>query len=154
MFWRKRKDSDFKAEISTHLELEIERLCSEGLSRAEAEAAARRAFGNVRHAEEQFHESNHWMLLEDLRRDVTYAFRVLARNPGFTLVAVISLALGIGVNALVFSAVNAIILRPLPVEQPGQLVFLENGRFNAGQSFPAYRQLRDHNQVFSGILGY
>jgi predicted permease len=94
------------------------------------------------------------MLLEHLRRDVAYAFRVFVRNPGFTFVAVISLALGIGVNALIFSAVNAIVLRPLPVEKPGQLAFLENGMFNAGQSFPAYRELRDHNQVFSGTLGY
>ena len=109
-------------------------------------------FGNVRHAEEQFHESSHWMLLEHLRRDLGYAFRVLARNPGFTAVAVISLALGIGVNALVYSVVNAIVLRPLPVDQPGQVMFLENGRYGAGQSFPAYRELRDHNQVFSGTV--
>src|SRR5689334_18484226 len=154
MFWRKRRDSDFTAEIAAHLDLEIERLKSEGMSPEEAEYAARRTFGNVRHAEEQFHESSHWMLLEHLRRDVAYAFRVFARNPGFTFVAVVSLALGIGVNALIFSAVNAIVLRPLPVEKPGQLVFLENGMFNAGQSFPAYREIRDHNQVFSGTLGY
>jgi predicted permease len=154
MFWRKRKDSDFTAEISAHLELEIERLKSEGMGQSEAESAARRIFGNIRHSEEQFHESSHWMLLEHLRRDVAYALRVLTRNPGFTVVAVISLALGIGVNALVFSVVNAIVLRPLPVDQPGQLVFLENSRFNAGQSFPNYREIRDSNQVFSGTLGY
>lgn len=154
MFWRKRKDSDFNAEISAHLDLEIERLKSEGLSQAEAESAARRTFGNMRHAEEQFHESSHWMLLEHLGRDVAYALRVLARNPGFTLIAVISLALGIGVNALVYSVVNALVLRPLPVDRPGQLVFLENARFGAGQSFPTYRELRDRNQVFSGTLGY
>ncbi len=155
MFWRrKRTKSDFKAEISAHLELEVERLRIEGMSQEDAEAAARRGFGNIAHAEELFHESSHWMLLEHLRRDVAYAFRVLANHPGFTLVAVISLALGIGVNALVFSAVNAIVLRPLPVEQPDQLVFLENAAFSAGQSFPDYRELRDHNQVFSGTLGY
>ncbi len=155
MFWRrKRKESDFKAEISAHLELEIERLRNEGMSELEAEAAAHREFGNVTQAAERFHESNRWMLLEHLLRDVAYALRVFLRNPGFTLVAVVSLALGIGVNALVFSAVNAIVLRPLPVQNPGQLVFLENGVYNAGQSFPNYRELRDHNQVFSGTLGY
>jgi predicted permease len=154
MFWRRRKDSDFTAEISAHMELEAERLKAEGMSQEEAEFAARREFGNVRHAEEQFHESSHWMLLEHLRRDVAYAFRVLARNPGFTLVAVVSLALGIGVNALIYSVVNAIVLRPLPVDHPNQLVFLENSRFRGGQSFPAYRELRDHNQVFSGTVGY
>jgi macrolide transport system ATP-binding/permease protein len=154
MFWRKRKDSDFTAEITAHLELEIERLKNEGMSSAEAEAAARCTFGNLRHAEEQFHESSHWMLLEHLRRDVAYALRVLARSPGFTLVAVISLALGIGVNALIYSVVNAIVLRPLPVSHPNQLVFLENSRFQGGQSFPAYREVRDHNQVFAGTIGY
>jgi macrolide transport system ATP-binding/permease protein len=155
MFWRrKRKESDFHAEISAHLELEIQRLRDEGLTQAEAEAAARRGFGNVTQAAERFHESNRWMLLEHLGRDATHALRVFVRHPGFTLVAVISLALGIGVNALVFSAVNAIVLRPLPVQNPGQLVFLENGAFNAGQSFPNYRELRDRNQVFSGTLGY
>ena len=155
MLWRrKRTEADFKAEISAHLELEIERLREQGMSRADAEAQARREFGNVLQAEERFHASSHWMLLEHLRRDVAYAFRVFARNPGFTFVAVVSLALGIGVNALIFSAVNAIVLRPLPVENPGQLVFLESGMFNAGQSFPNYRELRDHNQVFTGTLGY
>ena len=154
MWWRKRNDSDFTAEISSHLELEIDRLKNEGMSQAEAEQAAKRSFGNVRHAEEQFHESSHWMLLEHLRRDIAYALRMLARNPGFTLVAVISLALGIGVNALVYSVVNAIVLRPLPVDQPQQLVFLENSGFGAGQSFPNYREIRDRNQVFSGTLGY
>src|SRR5215831_5014311 len=154
MFWRKRKDSDFTAEVSAHLELEIERLRAEGMSQADAESTARREFGNVRLAEERFHESSRWMLLEHLRRDLAYALRVLMRNPGFTLVAVISLALGIGVNALVFSVVNAIVLRPLPVDQPGQLAFLENSQFSAGHSFPNYRQIRDRNQVFSGTLGY
>ena len=154
MFWRKRKESDFTAEISAHLELEIQRLRDEGLSQADAEAAARREFGNVLQAKERFHESSHWMLLEHLWRDIAHALRVFARNPGFTLVAVISLALGIGVNALVFSVVNAIVLRPLPVNQPSQLVFLENSQFDAGQSFPNYRQIRDRNQVFSGTLGY
>jgi len=151
---RKRTESDFKAEIAAHLEHEIERLRSEGMSQAEAEGAAHREFGNVAQTEERFHETRHWMLLEHLYRDVAHAFRVFARNPGFTFVAVVSLALGIGVNALVFSAVNAIVLRPLPVTQPEQLAFLENARYNAGLSFPAYRELRDHNQVFAGTLGY
>jgi len=154
MFWRrKRAESDFTEEIQSHLRLEVERLRGEGMNQAEAEAAARREFGNVAHAQERFHESNRWMLLEHLRRDAAYALRVLMRNPSFTLVAVISLALGIGVNALVFSVVNAIVLRPLPVDQPGQLVFLENARYSAGQSFPNYREVRDRNQVFSGTLG-
>lgn len=154
MFWRKRKDSDFTAEVSAHLELEIERLRDEGKSQGEAEAAARRQFGNVTRVQERFHESTRWMLLEHFQRDLVYALRVLLRNPGFTFVAVISLALGIGVNALIFSVVNAIVLRPLPVEHPEQLAFMEGEQFGAGQSFPNYRAIRNRNQVFSGTLGY
>src|SRR6185312_574827 len=155
MFWqRKRAEADFAAEISSHLQLEIQRLRDEGVSREEAEAAAHRQFGNVARAQERFHESNRWMLAENFLRDAAYAFRALLHNPGFTAVAIISLALGIGVNALIFSIVNAILLRPLPVKDPSQLVFLENSRFRAGQSFPNYRELRDRNQVFSGTVGY
>ncbi|HEY2498535.1 MAG TPA: ABC transporter permease, partial [Candidatus Angelobacter sp.] len=154
MLWRKRSKSDFNAEISAHLELEVQRLRDEGLSQAEAAAEARRQFGNLTRAQERFHESSRWMLLEHLRRDIAYAFRVLIRNPGFALVAMVSLALGIGVNALVFSVVNAIVLRPLPVDQPAQLAFLENSQLDAGQSFPNYREVRDRNQVFTGTLGY
>jgi predicted permease len=91
--------------------------------------------------------------LETLFQDLRYALRMLRRNPGFAAVAVLSLALGIGANALVFSVVNALLLRPLPVEQPDQLVFLENKSFNT-QSFPNYRDLRDRNQTFSGMVGY
>src|ERR1700746_2084428 len=152
MLWRKRKQADFSQEIEAHLGLEVDRRVSEGMSRSEAEAAARREFGNVARAEERFYEAGRWLWVEHLKRDLAYAVRVLLRSPGFTLVAVISLALGIGVNALVFSVVNALVLRPLPVDHPEQLRVLENNQFHLGQSFPNYRDLRDQNQVFSGLF--
>jgi predicted permease len=154
MFWRRRKNEDFSEEIQAHIALEAERLRAEGLSAREADAAARKRFGNVLSAEEQFYETNRWLWLEHLRRDMGYGLRVLLRNPGFTFVAMLSLALGIGVNALMFSVVNALVLRPLPVEKPGELVFLENNHFGIGQSFPNYRDFRDQNQVFSGLMAY
>ncbi len=155
MFWRgKRKDGDFSEEIQAHIALEAERLRDEGLSESDAMAAARKQFGNVVSAQERFYETGRWLWVEHLFRDVMYALRILARNPGFTATAVLSLALGIGVNALVFSVVNALLLRPLPVEKPGELAFLETERYRVGQSFPNYRDLRDRNQVFSGLLAF
>lgn len=155
MFWRrKRSDHDFSEEIRSHIEIEAERLRDEGLSESAAAAAANKQFGNILSTQERFYEAGRWLWLEHLRRDIGYGLRTLRRNPGFTAVAVLSLALGIGVNALVFSVVNSLLLRPLPVERPQQLEFLSTLRYQAGQSFPNYRDLRDRNQVFSGLLGY
>src|SRR6266852_967699 len=156
MFWRRRrKDADFQAEVEAHIALEADQLRADGTatSTSDVDSSARREFGNVLRAQEQFYESSRWLWLDHLRRDAAYSLRVLRRNPGFTLVAIISLALGIGVNALVFSVVNALVLRPLPVDHSEQLRVLENNQFHLGQSFPTYRDLRDQNQVFSGLFG-
>jgi predicted permease len=92
--------------------------------------------------------------MANVRQDLRYAVRVLLKAPGFTMVAVLTLALGIGANTAVFSLVNALVLRPLPVEHSDDLAFLENAHYGPSQSFPNYRDLRDRNHTFAGLLGY
>jgi predicted permease len=98
-----------------------------------------------------------WNLLESLWQDVRYALRMLRRTPGFTAVAVLSLALGIGANTAIFSLIDTLMLRPLPVREPEQLVELLNiypgdPRLNFF-SWPSYQHFRDHNHVFSALIG-
>jgi predicted permease len=159
MFWRKRKSSDFTAEIAAHLELETERLKEQqGLGEEEARAAARRAFGNVTQAQERFYESGRWLAWDHLIQDLRFGLRTLRQTPGFTAVAILSLALGIGANTTIFSYVNALLLRPPSVvAAPAKLRALWN-RLPDGQylqfSYPDYVYYRDHSQVFSGLVAY
>ena len=154
--WRRRSDEDFAEEIRTNIAIDADQLAADGMSPDEARAAAHRAFGNVAHAQERFYESRRIMWLDDLRRDLRLAWRSLGRNRGFTLTAVLTLALGIGANTAIFSLINTVILRPLPVRQPEQLVellfkFPGDPRLNM-YSWTDYVRLRDENHVFSELL--
>jgi predicted permease len=140
-------------ELQASVELLTEEKMKEGQSRSDARRRALLEVGGVEQVKEQVRAIRAGRFLEDLARDVRFAFRTLAKSPGFTAVAVLSLALGIGANALVFSVVNALLLRPLPVEHPERLVFIANESFNS-QSFPNYRDLRDRNKTFAGLVGY
>ena len=159
MFRRRRPPADFAAEIEAHLQLEVDRLREAGLSREEAEAAARRAFGNVTAAQERFYEAGRWLFGDRLRQDVGFALRLLARSPILTAAVVGTLALGIGVTSAVFSLVHAVVLRPLDYERPHELVQLyESGLRGGGEadwvSFPNFQDWRREGRVFEDVAAY
>jgi predicted permease len=158
---RRRSDADFNEEIEAHLELEADRLVEEkGLDRQAALAAARRAFGNVTRSRERFYESNRFLWLDHLRRDLRQALLQVRRSPVSAAIVILSLALGIGFNAGIFSLADQALVRALPVAHPEELVLLDwHGSFVGGGvgtdnlfSHPFYRELREETHVFTDVF--
>src|SRR5919112_1952559 len=117
-------DGELDAELRYHLERQVAEYVSEGLTQEEARLAALRDFGGVTQSRERCREARGVRPVEDLRQDLVYGLRVLRRNPVFSLVAVVTLALGIGANTALFSITNAVVFRPLPFAEPERLVSL------------------------------
>ncbi|HEY1897699.1 MAG TPA: permease prefix domain 1-containing protein, partial [Terracidiphilus sp.] len=160
-WWRIRdRAADLERELRSDLELEEEEQRENGLSGEESRYAARRAFGNPTLIREQTHEAWGWAPLERLGQDFRYALRQLARSPGFAAAAILTLALGIGATAAIFSLVNTVLLRPLPFPESDRLLWLAMqdhsvpGVVPESLSYPDYFDWRAQNHTFSGMASY
>jgi len=152
-------DRDLEDELRSHIEMETEANVRRGMTPSEARRKALIEFGGVAQTAEIYREARAVAWVGALLQDLRYALRGFRRAPGFTAVAILSLALGIGVNTTLFGLMNMLILRPLPVKDPGQLVTFssrQKGNFPMPAfSYPEYRDLRDQTTgALSGILAY
>lgn len=154
VFRSRHVEQELDAELREHLERQIEVHRAAGASPTDARAAALREFGNVPLIHDQVRDTRRVNWIEDLRRDVAYAVRSMRRAPGFTAVAVLSLALGIGATTATFSLLDAVLLRQLPVAAPDQLVLIDGSYETTDSiiSYPMYRDLAERQQVFSDVV--
>ena len=143
---RRRKEDELNEELRFHLEEEAEQRQAEGLAPEQAKWAARRDLGNVTMLREETRTAWGWTMLEQFGQDLRYAFRTMASNRLFTLLAVGSLALGIGANTAIYSFMDSILLRALPVSDPASLVLLNWHRQTATKGGPS--------SVIHGMDGY
>jgi putative ABC transport system permease protein len=151
---RTQRQRELDDEIRAHLAMATRERIERGESPAEAEANARREFGNATQVKEVTRDMWGWRWLETLLQNIRYSLRQLRHNPGFTAVAVLSLALGIGATTAVFSVMYALAFRRLAVQRPDQLVELDRaGRGNL-HSYPEWKLFRDRQNIFSSVLAY
>jgi putative ABC transport system permease protein len=164
IFRRRQKERELSDELQFHLERQIEQNLAAGMSPEEGRYAALRLFGGVQQITEECRDMRRVNYIENFLQDVRYGLRQLRRNPGFTAVAVLTLALGIGANTAIFQLLDAVRLRSLPVTNPRELTLVHladrrGWRGSQETGYPAlnnplWEYIRDHQQVFSGVLAW
>jgi len=159
LFLKQKLDGELDAELRTHLDMLVEENVRKGLTLEEARYAAHREFGGVEQAKELYRDRRGLPFLETLIEDVRYALRMLRKNPGFTAVAVLSLAIGIGANSAMFSLADALLLRPLPILRPSEVVAVGTIESTAGfssimASYRDYIDFRDQSKTLDGLVAF
>lgn len=160
LFRRDKVDEELEEELRFHLEARTRDNLSANMNVEAAQQDARRRFGNITLAKERAHEMNIVMSMETIGRDLRYTLRNLYKSPGFTVVAILTLALGFGANTAVFTVVNGVLLRPLPFPSPGRLFLIsyqsKQGVFEnqPGLYDKDYLEYRQHNQSFEQIATF
>src|SRR5260370_20603638 len=156
IFRRKKFESDMDAELRFHVNTYNDVLIRSGLDRTEAERRARIAFGTIEATKDECRQAWGLQRMDEIRADLRLAFRALRNNPGFTAIAILSLALGIGANTAIIGLVDAVMLRLLPVRDPGRLVFVQTAG-TAGRDGPPYscfELLRDQAKSFEAMAAF
>src|SRR5262249_40713992 len=154
IFRRDKVEQELDAEIQDHMERKQQEYISDGLAPDAARLAALKDMDGLERRKEQCRDARRVGFIEDLLQDLRYGLRMLSRAPGFTAVALLSLGLGIGANTAVFTLINALFLRELPVTKPHELVTVKGQRAGGFGliSFPMYRDLRGGQEVFTDIF--
>jgi predicted permease len=160
LFHKARTEQELTEEIDAYLEMLIEQKIKDGLDPAEARRAALIELGGGEQVKEKVREARAGHQLETLCRDLRYGLQMLRRNPGFTAVAVLSLALGIGANTAIFSLMDAVLLKMLPVKNPEQLFFIEragvpqSAKRSSNLSHAYFEQLRARRETLGGVCEF
>ena len=157
LFDRDRRDSELQAELESHLQMHIDDYVRSGMSREQARRQALLKLGGVEKVTEAYREQRGLPFLETLAQDLRFAFRGMRKNIGFTCVAVVTLALGIGANTALFSVVNGVLLNPLPYPDSGRLAILRSKtkQFDeASVSYPNYLDWEKQSQSFSSMAAF